>query len=165
MSDLVAKLGIDWKLLLAQIVNFLVLLWVLKRFAYGPIMRALDNRSKRIEQSLAHATAIEAERTKLEEGKQAELQQARVEAQALLGQARQDAEAFLAQAREQAKMEAAGVVKSASQEARRMKNEIVAEAKQELADVVAASAEKVIRVKLDASADRKLIDEALREMT
>lgn len=165
MSDLVTKLGIDWKLLLAQIVNFLVLLWVLKRFAYGPIIRALAKRSKTIEQSLVQAKEIETERNRLAEEKQAELAKARAAAQQLLGEARQDAEAFLAQSREQAKQEAAAVVKAASQEAKRTKDAIVAEAKQELADVVVASAEKVIRVKLDTAADRKLVDEALREMT
>lgn len=48
MNELIGHLGIDWKLLLAQAVNFFVLLYVLKRFAYGPIMKMLKNRQNRI---------------------------------------------------------------------------------------------------------------------
>lgn len=48
MNELVAHLGIDWKLLLAQAVNFFVLLFILKRFAYVPIMKMLKDRRDRI---------------------------------------------------------------------------------------------------------------------
>ena len=49
MSELFSKLGIDWKLLIAQIINFLVLLFVLYKFAYRPILSMLEKRTKKIE--------------------------------------------------------------------------------------------------------------------
>ena len=57
--EVLAKLGIDWKLLIAQAVNFLVLLWILRRYAYGPILRVLEARTARIEQGLKDAQASE----------------------------------------------------------------------------------------------------------
>ena len=53
--EVLAKLGIDWKLLIAQAVNFVVLLWVLRLYAYRPILRALEARTKKIEQGLQDA--------------------------------------------------------------------------------------------------------------
>ena len=55
MSELLTKLGIDLKLLVAQIVNFLILLLVLYKFAYGPIVAMLEKRQKKIEKGLKEA--------------------------------------------------------------------------------------------------------------
>ena len=53
--EALANLGIDWKLLLAQVVNFVVVLLVLRRFAYQPMLRLLDERTHKIEKGLADA--------------------------------------------------------------------------------------------------------------
>lgn len=82
---------IDWLTVTAQIVNFLVLVWLLKRFLYGPIVRAMDGREQRIKDRLR-----EAEHTKREAEEQARAY--RDQKQALA----QQQEAILAQAREQA---------------------------------------------------------------
>ena len=50
--EIFSKLGIDWRLLLAQVVNFLILLFVLRRFAYTPMLRFLEKRKNRIEKGL-----------------------------------------------------------------------------------------------------------------
>ena len=52
---------IDWFTLIAQIVNFLVLVWLLKRFAYGPILRAMDERKERVGSAMREAEAKEKE--------------------------------------------------------------------------------------------------------
>ena len=52
MDELVSHLGVDWKLLLAQAINFFALLYVLKRFAYGPIMKMLKERRDKIEEGV-----------------------------------------------------------------------------------------------------------------
>ena len=53
--EVLAKLGIDWKLLLAQAVNFAVLFWVLRRYAYQPMLDFLEKRTIKIEQGLKDA--------------------------------------------------------------------------------------------------------------
>ena len=62
MGELVKQFGIDWKLLLAQMVNFGILLFVLHRFAYGPILNILRERRKKIEEGI---TAAEESKNKL----------------------------------------------------------------------------------------------------
>lgn len=162
MNDLITKLGIDWKLLLAQIINFLILLWVLKRFAYKPILGALDKRSKKIADSLEQAKQIETELAAMAQEKQRVVSQAHHQAQKIIEEARQNASAYLEQTQTQAKAEAAAVVQSAAREARAMKDAVVAEAKDELADLIVVATERVVRVKLDAASDQKLIAQSLR---
>lgn len=55
---------IDWFTLIAQLVNFLILAWLLKRFLYHPIVAALDAREKKIASELQHATMVEDEAKK-----------------------------------------------------------------------------------------------------
>lgn len=161
MSDLIAKLGIDWKLLIAQIINFLILLWVLKRYAYRPILRALSERSKKIAKSIDDAQKIETELEALAREKERVMNEARQEAQALLEGTRKEAATLMARARDEAKAEAAAMLLTAAQEARRIKDNVVAEAKDELADLIVRGAEKIVRVKLDPATDAKLIKETL----
>ena len=58
--ELLGKLGIDWRLLIAQIINFLLLLVILYRLLYKPVIALLDQRSAKIEKSLQAAQQIEA---------------------------------------------------------------------------------------------------------
>lgn len=163
MAELFNKLGIDWKLLIAQLINFAILFWVLKRFAYQPILGVLEKRSKRIAQSLEDAKKIDTEMVALASEKERVVNEARTEAQKIIEGARADANSYLEKQREQAKADAAAVVKTAEAEARRAKDGIVAEATSELAALVVAAAEKVVRVKIDAPTDRKIVEDALKD--
>ena len=57
--ELITKLGIDWKLLIAQVINFFILLFVLHRFAYRPILKMLKKRTDTIDKSLSDVKQIE----------------------------------------------------------------------------------------------------------
>ncbi|MCP5541400.1 MAG: F0F1 ATP synthase subunit B [Akkermansiaceae bacterium] len=99
---------IDWFTVVAQILNFLVLVWILKRFLYRPVLRVIAERQARVEQSLTEAATLKeaagaeleklsAERRTLAEHRDAELaaaqQEAAAERQKLLDAARTDYEA------------------------------------------------------------------------
>lgn len=163
--EVLAKLGIDWKLLAAQAVNFLVLLWLLKRFAYRPILSYLDERAKKIEQGLADA---EAARTKLQSSLAEEkeiLAAAREEARAIVSLAeatgkRRDAD-MLAQTK--SKIEA--MIAEADMRLSEKQSALLHEAKQELVGIVLLATEKVLREKLDAAVDTKLVERTLQEVT
>ena len=84
MSELLNKLGIDYKLLIAQIINFLVLLFVLWKFAYGPILAILEKRQKKIEKGLADAEAAEKRLEESEKKQKEVLRKARTEAKEIV---------------------------------------------------------------------------------
>ena len=62
MEDLPIKLGINWPVLLTQVVTFIILLVVLRIFAYKPVMRMLDERSKRVRESMDQAESLKENR-------------------------------------------------------------------------------------------------------
>lgn len=92
MAELIEKLGINPLLLIAQIVNFLILLFVLKRFLYKPIITLLDKRTDKIATSLKKAEEIERSVLRTEEAFEKKIVQAGKEATAIITEAKQSAE-------------------------------------------------------------------------
>ncbi len=87
METFVEKFGIDWKLMLAQLINFAVVFFLLRAFAYKPILKLLDARRKRIEEGLAFADKSKAELASIEELKAAEMRTAQAKAMAMVKEA------------------------------------------------------------------------------
>ncbi len=90
--ELLAKLGVDWRLLIAQIVNFTILLSVLTLFVYRPLLRVIDERRERIRKSMEDADAIAHEKEKIAQARQEALRKIDQECGAFLEKAKNDAE-------------------------------------------------------------------------
>lgn len=162
MSELLTKLGIDWKLLIAQIVNFLVLLFVLWKFAYGPIVAMLEKRQKKIEQGLADADKAQKNLEKSEERQKEILKKARTEAKEIVEKAHLQAEKSKSEISASAKVQAGKIIASAKEEIEREKEKTIAEIKAEIGGLVVSAAEKIISEKIDDKKDKELIEESLK---
>lgn len=165
MAELFTQLGVDWKLLLAQMVNFAVLFWILRRYAYRPILNALERRRQTIAKSLDDAEQIATERKLTEQQREEILHQTRAEAQSMLERAQTEAARLVERAQTEAAKETAVIRDRAKRDAAREKEQVVADLQGHLADLVSASTEKVIGVKLSAAADQRLIADAIRRST
>lgn len=145
---------VDWFTVGAQVLNFIVLVWLLKRFLYKPILDAIDAREKRIAEELASADAKKAEaqkeRDEFERKNEAFDRQraalrskataeAKAERQRLIEEARQAADALSAKRRESLKSEARA---SNDAIAARTKQEVFAIARKALKDLAAADLEE-----------------------
>ena len=145
---------IDWFTVLAQVVNFLILVWLLKRFLYRPILDAIDAREKRIAAELADADAkkVEAKKQRDEfQHKNEEFDQQRVallskatdeakaERQRLLDEARKAADALSAKRQETLRSEARNLNQAIS---RRARQEVFAIARKALTDLATTSLEE-----------------------
>jgi F-type H+-transporting ATPase subunit b len=162
MSELFAKLGIDWKLLIAQIINFLVLLFILYKFAYRPLLAMLDKRTKKIEQGLKDA---EVAHKKLEESekKQTEiLHKARVEAKDIVEKAREQAEKGRAEIVAESKVQSDKLIADARAQIEQEKQKTLSEIKSEIGGLVVAATEKIIEEKMDEKKDKELIEKSLK---
>ncbi|MFH0829091.1 MAG: F0F1 ATP synthase subunit B [Candidatus Kerfeldbacteria bacterium] len=164
MNELFSKLGIDWKLLIAQVINFAILFWVLKRFAYKPILSMLERRRATVEKSLVDAKKIEERLGALEQERETVLGNARAEAHTIVESATKDAATFTEQSKQQTKAETAAMIEAARKDVTRMKDTIVADAKEDIANLVVAGAEKVIRIKLNPDTEQELIHDTLRRV-
>lgn len=158
-----AGLGINVPTLLAQIINVVILLVVLYFVAYKPVMRMLDERSKRIKDSMEQADAIKEQAALTEEEMKKQLEKASKEGQQRIAQAVKASEEVREKAKQSARQEAETIITQARGEIHRERDEAISELRKEVADITIAAAEKVIDRSLDKKAHRELIDKVLEE--
>lgn len=164
MSELIKHFGIDWRLLLAQAVNFLILLWILKRFAYGPILRLLKRRKEEIEKGLRYTKEAEEALANVGTLKERILSEARSEALKIVSAAENAAKKRKEEILQEASQKAEVVVMEAKRliagEKAKMKESIYEEAE----EMVRLGITKVLGKMPSEERDRELIREALQEL-
>jgi len=158
-------LGISLPTLLAQIINFVILLVLMYLVAYRPIMRMFDERSRKIKESMEQTEFINEKAAQAEEEAEKRIEAASKEGQELVSQAARTGEGVRQQAQQEAKQDAESLVARARTEIQRERDEAIDELRKEFADLTIMAAEKVIDRSLDKKAHRQLIDKVLKEST
>ena len=156
-------LGINLPGLLAQIVNFALLLFLLWRFALPPLLRMLDERAQRVRDSMERAEALQRQTQQTEQEVRERLQAAQRDAQAIINQATQAGQRMQEEARAEANRQAAATVARAQEEIRAERDQAIAALRQEFAGLTIRAAERVIQRELNPAAHRQLIEEVLEE--
>lgn len=159
--EILSKLGIDWKLLIAQAANFLILLWVLKRYAYGPILRALEARTKRIEQGLKDAEASRQQLDSAHEEEKKLLSAAREEARSILSQGEVAAKKRDALMLEETKQKIDRMIAEADTHLAESQAKLLREAKAEIVDTVLLATRQVLGERVDGSLNREIVERSL----
>ena len=144
MSELFSNLGIDWRLLLAQGINFLLVLYLLNRFVFKSIIRYLEERRKKIEEGLELTEKANREIQRIDEARHRELEKARTEAEKVLADARSSAIAKGKTALLLARQEAEKIFLKAKDEAERRKLDTVRAAQGDIKNLAVLMAEKVL---------------------
>ena len=160
-----ASLGINLPLLVVFIINFIILFILLRLFLYKPVLKMLDERTKRTKEGmeLAEATQKEYEQVKGEVQKQ--IEKGRQEAQAVIAQALQTGERLKEESREEATKQAQVIIERTRAESESEREKIVDSLRKEFVDIAISAAEKVIKETLDKEKHRKLIEETLQQST
>ncbi len=161
--EVFAKLGIDWKLLIAQAVNFIVLLWVLRRYAYQPILKALEARTKKIEQGLKDAALSQEKLASSVEEEKKVMAAAREEAREILLKAEASAKERDARMLEETKGKIDKMITDADLHLAEEKARLIREAKTELSELVITATERVLDKTVDAKVDATIVQAALRQ--
>jgi len=164
MQEFITHFGIDWKLFLAQIVNFSVILFLLRKFAYQPILKMLRDRREGIERGVEMQELAEKNLKESDETKNRILQQANVEALAVVNRGEEIAKDRQDEIIKETNKKVEGVIVDARR--------IIDQEKMKMADDVMAEAQNLVRMgmakvlgKMPASErDNKLISEALAEL-
>ncbi|MCX6807020.1 MAG: F0F1 ATP synthase subunit B [Candidatus Berkelbacteria bacterium] len=162
--ELLSSFGINGKLLLAQVVNFFILLLVLYFFVYKPIISILDKRNKTIKESQDEAERIKQESAELEIKKKEILAKAREEAMKIIQEARKEGENAKGDAVKKAQEGAQKIVSDAKVTIKAEQEAAFMELKKEVADMVIAVSSKVIAKNIDSDSESKLIDNVVKEM-
>jgi len=158
-------LGISFPTLLAQIVNFVILFVLLYLVAYKPIMRMLDERSKKVKDGMEQTEYIKEQAAHAEEEVKKQIETASKDGQEVIARAVRTGEEVRQQAQQEARQDAEALVARARAEIQRERDDAIDELRGEFADLTILAAGKVIDKSLDKEAHRQLIDKTLEEST
>lgn len=158
-----AELGINLPTLLTQVITFIILLGLMYAVAYKPITRMLDERSRRIKESMEQAESIKEQSARAEEEVRKQLEEASREGQERIARAVRAGEEVKQKAQEEARQEAEVLINRARLEIQRERDEAIGEVRREFADLTILAASKVIDRALDKKEHRQLIDKVLEE--
>lgn len=142
-------------LLFWTLLAFLVVFFMLRKFAWGPILKSLGEREQTIADSLATAERVKAEMSQLKSENEALLVQAREERAQMLKEAKETKDKIINDAREQAKLEANKIFADANQALENQKMAALTDVKNQIGNMVIEVSEKVIRRELSAKTDQE----------
>jgi F-type H+-transporting ATPase subunit b len=148
---------------LVSIVNFLVLLYLLRRFMWGPIMATLDSRAAKIREGLDLTEAATREREQLKQEVEKTLAEARREAAAIAERTTKAAEGAAADIRAQAKAEADRIREKGRDDAQHLHDQALAQLRTEVASMVVLAASRILGKEINAEQHRALIERSLDE--
>jgi F-type H+-transporting ATPase subunit b len=157
-------LDVNPGLMIWTVITFIVLLFVLKRVAWKPILTALDKRENDIKESLAQAEKAKDEARMILEENQANLAKAEEESRKIIEHSRTYAESLKEQLMRESKEQAKKIVDEASSEIQRKKDAAFEELKGQIAEIAVGAAEKIIRESLDAQKSKQVIDKYLNDV-
>lgn len=162
--ELLTNLGIDWRLLIAQLINFAILLAVLYKFLYKPVLKLLHERTVRIEQGLKNAQEVEIKLKQTTDEYDAKIREARGEAQKILESTQKEAEKMRANLSMKAQKEAEKIIAIGRARLSAERDRIMDEAEDELADIVAQATEHVLEGVVTPELDKQLIEQAVKKV-
>ncbi len=155
--------GVNWPFFIAQLVNFAILFFLLKRFLYKPILDMLEKRRVEIEEGLANAKKMAEDAKKFDAEQTALFQKAKKESQAIVENAVQAGEKIRD-----------GIMKDAAEKSKEMtdaamarieeeKSKMLGEVRSEVLSLASSIAEKILREKMDTAHDKKFIEGLMDE--
>jgi F-type H+-transporting ATPase subunit b len=161
-SSGIGALGFDGKAFLIQLITFVLAYLILRRWAFGPITKVLNERRESIERGVKLGEDMQKEKAELEKQVEQKLHEARVEADRMIATAQDTARETVHEAEEKARSKADNIVAEAEG---RIATEMARARRgleKELAGLVADATEAVIDEKVDAKKDAQLIERALK---
>jgi len=154
----------DPGLFLWTILTFLVLLGLLAKFAWRPLLEALEKRQETIRQSLEDARKAKEELERINEESRAIISKARTQAQSIVADGRSEAERLKGEIKQKAKAEADSMIREAEKQIRVATDKAISEIRGEVVDLSLQVASKLIRKNLSREDNRSLVEESLKEL-
>ena len=162
MQELFQSLGINWKLLLSQGVNFLILLAVLTALLWRPLLKAMEERKKKIEFGVKLGEEAEKKLNEIDDLKKEKLIEADLHSQSLIREAEKEAGARSNKMVEDAKVKGDSLLREATEAAELSKKESFLELEKESKEILRSALKKIVNLN-PKEIEAKLFDQALLE--
>jgi F-type H+-transporting ATPase subunit b len=160
----IGALGLDIKLLLANILNFVILVYLLKKIAYKPILEFIQQRTKTIEEGVKNAELAKKNLSEATAKQEEILTGAHKQAQGIITTAKQQAEQHVAQLLQEGREESTKLIQSAHVAIEHERKEALKAAEHEVANLVVLATEKILQQKVDQPTDKAYIERVLTEL-
>jgi len=161
MESLLDKLGIDWKLFIAQIVNFTIILLVLYRYAYKPVLGMLDKRAKMIARSVDEAKRAEESVNEAEQMREELVLKARTESKKIIAEAKD----IIAKEKENSllstKEEGQRIIKSGMKTVEQERENAKIQLGKEMTNLLVLGLEKVASRSITSDAQKRIVEESV----
>lgn len=164
ISQLAGQFGVDWKHLIAQIINFALVAFLLYRFAFKPVLNTLEERQKRIADGLQYTEEMEQKLKDAEKQHSDMLKKAALEAKELIDGAREQAKNYTEKQAQEAVVNAENIIKKAEEAISLEKQKMLHDARKELADLVVATSGKVLSKDLTSEERSRFSESAAQEL-
>lgn len=158
----IGALGVDGKALIIQLISFVLAFLVLKKWAFGPIVKLMEQRRATIEQGVTLGEQMKKDKVALEAKVADALANARQEADGIIAQAQEEGRQAVREAEDKARDKAAGILKEADERIVTDTQRARKKLENELVSLVSEATEAIIGEKVDAKKDAQLIDRALK---
>ncbi len=155
--ELLAKLGIDWRLLIAQAINFGILLAILTALVYRPLLNLLDSRRERIAKALEDARKIEQQKTALDAWQAEEMRTFDEKTGKLFEQARAQAEETREEIIDAAKREAEQILSRGRQQLLQERQQALEEVQSSFGHMILTVTEKILQREFSAADQKRLL--------
>jgi len=157
-------LSVDATLLWATLVVFAIFAWILSKFAWGPLLKFVDDREKTIREQVDSAQLAAAEAKEMLAKHQEILKGAGREREEILQKALKEAEQVRVDLVTKARADADQVLARAREQMGREKDQVIAELRAEVADIAVEAASRIVKSSLDGATQRKLVDDYIKEL-
>lgn len=161
MLEVLGKIGFDWQVALANLVNFIIIFFLLRKFAWGPIQKIITERQRKIDQGLEDAKKAETELLMAEEIKKSKVEEGKQEANSIVSSAQEKADAILVSTESEALNLKSSIIKDGERIAEEKKNAVEREVEKELGQLVIKGVEKILQEDMTEEKQKEYITKSL----
>lgn len=147
MQELLTAFGIDWKLLIAQSINFIIVVAGLTYFLYKPLMKVVTEREEKVKQGVKDAEEAKEAKERVDSERDGIIKEAHSEASNIVSRAEDEGKKERAEIIRQAQERAEGTLADAEAQSKELQRKALTESEQEIARTAILAAEKLIREK------------------
>ncbi|MBU1032272.1 F0F1 ATP synthase subunit B [Patescibacteria group bacterium] len=163
--DILNQFGVQPILLAAQVVNFLILLFILKRFMYKPLLKVLEERKRKIADGLKNAEEIERKLIETNEKMDLMITKASSEAQKIRDESRKEAAVFIEETKSKGEKIAADIIKKGGESLKLEKEKMEVEIRSSLSELVMVALQKVTGKTLSKKDEKEMIEKEIKKLS
>ncbi|UCC81283.1 MAG: F0F1 ATP synthase subunit B [Candidatus Zixiibacteriota bacterium] len=164
MGEIAHSLDLNWGLIVTQIIGFLLTVWILKAFAWKPLLKMLEDRRNKIAGDIDDAEKIKSDAESLLDDYNAKLRDIETEARSKIQDAVAEGNRIASEIRDHAREEAQKIVEKSREELSRDVAKARVQLRDDMVSMAITAAEKVISAKLDEAEQKRLLEDFLKEV-